>query len=327
MTPPTPRVGLKLAIRLVLLAGALFVAQALGGAYVVNLLVVTALFALPALGLSLLMGYTGQLSLGHAAFVGIGAYVSAVLSARYGWNPWATIALATAMSATIAWAIGWLVFRLRGHHLAMATLAFGIIVHIALVEWRSVTGGQDGLSSVAVLAIGPVELSSDRVFYPLAWAAALIGLLLASNLVQSPAGLTMRAVAESEAVAGSIGIAADRLKRRIMALSGAYAGLGGALYAHWIGYISPGPFDVGFSIRLLLMVALGGFAGIWSVLFGVFFVVMTSEILKPFGRYDVVIYGLLLVFVMIQCPRGLLVGLGDLTRRVLPGRTSSAPAR
>lgn len=307
-------------MRLALLILCLAAARGFGGSYAINLLVVTALFALPALGLSLLMGYTGQLSLGHAAFVGLGAYGSAILSARLGLNPWLTMAMATVLSAAAAWSIGWLVFRLRGHHLAMATLAFGIIVHIGLVEWRSITGGQDGLSGVGALTIGRFELTSDAAIYPVAWCACLVGLWLASNLVHSPAGLTMRVVAESEAVAGSIGIASDRLKRQIMALSGAYAGLGGALYAHWLGYISPGPFDVGFSIRLLLMVALGGFAGIWSVLFGVFFVVMTSEALKPFGRYDVVIYGLLLVVVMIYCPRGLLLGMVDGVRRLLPAR-------
>lgn len=313
--------------RLLLLAVVLAAVHVFGNGYVINLLVVTALFALPALGLSLLMGYTGQISLGHAAFVGLGAYASAILSRQLGLDPWLTVALATVLAAGIAWCIGWLVFRLRSHHLAMATLAFGIIVHVCLVEWRSLTGGQDGLPSIAPLAIAGFALASDARFYPLAWAACLISLLLAGNLVNSPAGLTMRVVAESEPVAGSIGIASDRLKRQIMAISGAYAGLGGALYAHWLGYISPSPFDVGFSIRLLLMVALGGFAGIWSVLFGVFFVVVTSEVLKPFGRYDVVIYGLLLVVVMIYCPRGLLFGLADLYRRVVRGhRALSVPS-
>lgn len=312
--------------RLLLLAGFLILVYALGNAYVINLFVVAALFALPALGLSLLMGYTGQLSLGHAAFVGIGAYVSAVASRSIGLNPWITIVLATVLATLAAWGIGWLVFRLRGHYLAMATLAFGIIVHIAFVEWRSVTGGQNGISDIPPLSAAGFALSSDTAFFPLAWATCLVGMLLASNLVHSPAGLTMRVVAENEPVAGSIGIASARLKRQIMAISGAYAGLSGALYAHWLGYISPSPFDVGFSIRLLLIVALGGFAGIWSVLFGVFFVILVSEVLKPFGRYDVVVYGLLLVTVMVYCPRGLLLGLIDLCRRFIPARfTRSEP--
>jgi branched-chain amino acid transport system permease protein len=280
-----------------------------GSGYLVNLAVVTALFALPALGLSLLMGYTGQISLGHAAFVGLGAYASAILAKSLGLDPWLALGLAVATTTAIAWGIGWLVFRLRGHHLAMATLAFGIIVHVATVEMKGLTGGQDGLSAIPPLGVLGIELATDRAVLPLAWFACIGAILLAENLVRSPAGLTMRAVAENEAAAASFGIAPDALKRRIMALSGCYAALGGAIYAHYLGYISPGPFDVGFSIKLLLMVALGGFAGIWSVLFGVAFVVVTSELLKPLGRFDVVVYGVLLVVVMIYCPRGLLDGL------------------
>lgn len=304
---------------LVLLLAAVHLA---GSGYLTNLFVITALFALPALGLSLLMGYTGQISLGHAAFVGLGAYASAILVKAFGLSPWIAMAMAVAVATLAAWAIGWLVFRLRGHHLAMATLAFGIIIHVATVELRGLTGGQDGLSGIPSLEFFGYRMGSDAAIFPFAWAVCVAAMLLAQNLVHSPAGYAMRAVAENEAVAASLGIAPDRIKRRIMALSGLYAGAGGAIYAHYLGYISPGPFDVGFSIKLLLMVALGGFSGIWSVLFGVFFVVMTGELLKPFGRYDVILYGVLLVAVMIWCPRGLLDGLGRLWRMA----TTRAPA-
>ena len=313
--------------RVACLVALLVAVQLSGSGYLANLFVVTALFALPALGLSLLMGYTGQISLGHAAFVGLGAYASAILAKTLGLSPWGAIAIAAALAALAAWTIGWLVFRLRGHHLAMATLAFGIIVHVATVEWRSLTGGQDGLSAIPPLELAGARIASDAAFLPLAWLACIAALLLAENLVRSPAGYAMRAVAENEAVAASLGIAVGRLKRRIMALSGCYAGLGGALYAHYLGYISPSPFDVGFSIKLLLMVALGGFAGIWSVLFGVFFVIMTSELLKPFGHYDVILYGALLVAVMIWCPRGLLDGLNTAVRALATRAARSARAR
>jgi branched-chain amino acid transport system permease protein len=311
--------------RIALLVAALGAVYLSGSGYLMNLVVVTALFALPALGLSLLMGYTGQISLGHAAFVGLGAYGSAILVRTTGLSPWLAIAAAVALTTLSAWAIGWLVFRLRGHHLAMATLAFGIIVHVATVEWRSLTGGQDGLSAIPSLELFGQRLGSDAAILPLVWLACIAAMLLAENLVRSPAGFAMRAVAENEAVAASLGIAPERIKRRIMALSGLYAALGGALYAHYLCYISPSPFDVGFSIKLLLIVALGGFAGIWSVLFGVFFVVMTSEALKPLGQYDVILYGALLVIVMIWCPRGLLDGLA-LLWRAARSRLARAPA-
>lgn len=296
--------------RVAALVALLVAVHQFGSGYLTNLFVVSALFALPALGLSLLMGYTGQISLGHAAFFGLGAYGSALLSKQLGLDPWLTLVIASALAGAAAWAIGWLVFRLRGHHLAMATLAFGIIVHVAMVELKSLTGGQDGISGVPSLSVMGRTLATDAAVFPLVWLVCIVAIVLAGNLVRSPAGYAMRAVAENEAVAASIGIAPDALKRRIMALSGVYAGLGGALYAHYLGYIGPAPFDVGFSVKLLLMVALGGFAGIWSVLFGVLFVVMTGEALKPLGHYDVVLYGVLLVVVMVWCPKGLLDGLG-----------------
>jgi branched-chain amino acid transport system permease protein len=286
-----------------------------GNAYLINLSIVTALFTLPALGLSLLMGYTGQISLGHAAFVGLGAYGTAMLCKGVGLNPWMAIVAGTLFAAFAAWAIGWLVFRLRGHYLAMATLAFGIIIHLVTVGLRGLTGGQDGLSGIPSLSVFGYVLNSDAKFFPFVWGVCILAIMLAGNLVHSPAGYAMRAVAESEPVASSVGIAPDRLKRHVMALSGLYAGLGGALYAHYLGYISPSPFDVDFSVRLLMMVAMGGFAGIWSVLFGTLFIVVAGELLKPFGTYDTVLYGTLLVIVMIWCPRGLLEGIGSLWRR------------
>ena len=300
--------------RVAALVAVLAAAYFSGSGYLINLLVVSAIFTLPALGLSLLMGYTGQISLGHAAFVGLGAYGFALLAKALGFSPWIAIPVTTALVTMIAWGLGWLVFRLRGHHLAMATLALGIIVHVGTVEWKSLTGGQDGLSSIPPLTLLGTSLAPDAKMFPLAWLIVIAAMLLAENLVRSPIGLAMRAVAMSEPVAASLGIAPDVIKRRVMAASGAYAAVGGALYAHYLGYISPGPFDVGFSIRLLLIVALGGFAGVWSVLFGVLFVVLTSELLKPFGRWDVVLYGALLVIVMIWCPRGLLDGLARVAR-------------
>jgi branched-chain amino acid transport system permease protein len=258
------------------------------------------------------MGYTGQISLGHAAFYGLGAYGAALLGRRFGLNPWLDIVLAAVIVAIIARWIGALVFRLKGHHLAMATLAFGIIVHIGLVELRDLTGGPNGLTGIPPLGLFGHTLVSDFSILPVVWGACIAMMVVAQNLVTSPLGLSMRAIAENERIAASIGNDVNAVKRHIMMLSGFMAALGGGLYAHYIGYLSPGPFDVGFSIRLLLMVAVGGFTNIFGVLFGVAFITLVGEILKPLGSYDVIAYGVLLITVVILCPRGLLEGLGSL---------------
>jgi branched-chain amino acid transport system permease protein len=303
-------------VRFLVLAAALASSLLLNSGYVANLLVVIGLHTLPALGLALLMGYTGQISLGHAAFYGLGAYGAALLGRHFGLNPWLDIMLAAVIVAAIARWIGALVFRLKGHHLAMATLAFGIIVHIGLVELRDLTGGPNGLTGIPPLTLFGRKLVSDFSVLPVVWGACIAMMVLAQNLVSSPLGLSMRVIAENERVAASVGNDVGLIKRHIMMLSGFMAALGGGLYAHYIGYLSPGPFDVGFSIRLLLTVAVGGFASIWGVLFGVAFITLIGEVLKPLGSYDVIAYGALLITVIVLFPHGLLEGLRGLWARL-----------
>ncbi|MGY8631891.1 branched-chain amino acid ABC transporter permease [Bradyrhizobium sp. 14AA] len=283
--------------------------------YLVSLAVVIGLQALPAIGLALISGFTGQISLGHAAFYGLGAYGAALIGRWFGVPAWLDILLATALVSAIAWAIGWLVFRLKGHYLAMATLAFGIIVQVGFVELRDLTGGPNGLTGIAPLALFGYALDGDFVFLPAVWVVTIVTIICAENLIASPSGLAIRAISESEIVARSVGNDVQSVKRMVMMLSGLCCALGGGLYAHYVGYLSPGPFDVGFSVKLLLMVAIGGFADIWGVLFGVFFITLIGEFLRPLGAYDVVAYGLLLVVSVIYCPNGLLRGVSALVAR------------
>jgi branched-chain amino acid transport system permease protein len=285
--------------------------------YLGSLVVVIGLQALPAIGLALIAGYTGQISLGHAAFYGLGAYGAALIGKWLGVPAWMDVLLATALVAVLAWVIGWLVFRLKGHYLAMATLAFGIIVQVGFVELHDVTGGPNGLTGIPPLTLFGHALDGDFAFLPAVWIVTIATIVCAENLISSPTGLAMRAIAEREHVARSVGNDVQSVKRLIMMVSGLCCALGGSLYAHYVGYLSPGPFDVGFSVKLLLMVAIGGFADVWGVLFGVIFITFLGELLKPLGAYDVVAYGALLVVSVIYCPNGLLRGLSVLTKRGL----------
>jgi branched-chain amino acid transport system permease protein len=285
--------------------------------YLVSLLVIIGLQALPAIGLALIAGYTGQISLGHAAFYGLGAYGAALIGKWFGVPTFVDVLLATAAVAVIALAIGWLVFRLKGHYLAMATLAFGIIVQVGFVELHGVTGGPNGLTGIPPLSFLGYALDSDFTFLPAVWVVTIATILCAENLIASPTGLAMRAISEREHVARSVGNDVQSVKRVIMMVSGLCCALGGGLYAHYIGYLSPGPFDVGFSVKLLLMVAIGGFADVWGVLFGVIFITFLGELLKPLGAYDVVAYGVLLVVSVIYCPNGLLHDVSTLAGRCL----------
>lgn len=276
-----------------------------GKTHLTNLFIVVALHALPAIGLSLLTGYTGQISLGHAAFYGLGAYGAALLALRGGLSPWLAIPLAAALVALLAWALGWLIFRLHGHHLAVATLALGIIVHVAFVELRQWTGGPNGLSGIPPLSLPGLALDNDFRVYPVAWLVCLAGGVMARNLIRSPLGLAMRGLRDSERATASLGVNVASVKRRVFIVSAVYAAVAGGLYAHYIGFVSPQPFAVGFSVRLIVMVAIGGFASVWGALFGAAFVTVVGELLLELGHWDVVVFGLLLVAVMTLLPGGL----------------------
>ena len=300
-----------------------------GSAYLMNLAIITLLHALPALGLALLLGYTGQISLGHAAFYGLGAYFSGIISKSLGLSPWLTMIAAAFLVGMIGWLLGWIIFRLKGHHLAIATLGFGIIAYVGFVELRAYTGGAVGLIGIPPLRLFGSDLTSDLSFLPIAAIATCAAILMMTRLVRSPYGYEMRSVADNERAAASIGIDSTRLKRNILIISAVMSSFGGSLYAHYIGFISPAPFNVSFSVKLLLMVAIGGFSGVWSVLIAVAFITAITEPLQDLGYLDVVVYGLLLVVITIKFPKGLLSGLFELARGGilrLRGTRERAPA-
>ncbi len=311
-------------VRYGLLAAALLAVWASGSGYLVHLALVIALNGFAALGLALLWGYTGQISIGQAAFYGLGAYGSALLALRLGINPFLAGVIAITATAAVAWGLGWLVFRLRGHHLAMATLGLGIIVNVGMVELDGITGGPNGLTAIPPLSVAGIELQSAVAVCGLVWLLLAGAIFLAENLIRSPLGLAIRTVGESERVAASLGIDPAAIKRTMFVLSAALAALAGALYAHYLGYLSPGPFDVDFSVRLLLMVAVGGFARTWGVLFGGAFVTILTELLKPLGNYDILCIGLLLVVTLLFCPQGLPQRLLALMPRKLAARVDHA---
>jgi branched-chain amino acid transport system permease protein len=198
----------------------------------------------------------------------------------------------------------------------MATLAFGIIVHVGLVELRGLTGGPNGIGGIPSLNFFGRDLLFDKDIFPFVWGDCIIAILLAENLMRSPHGLVLRAVGSREHVVGTLGNDADRAKRLVLAIGAVFAAVAGAIYAHYIGYLSPSPFTVAFSIKLLVMVAIGGFARIWGVLLGVVFVTLLNELLKPFGQVELLLYGALLIFTMIYCPNGLLSKIGVVIARL-----------
>lgn len=283
--------------------------------YVLGTLIFVALNATAALGLSLVMGFAGQVSLGQAAFYAIGAYVSGVLTASYGWNGWAALAVAVMAGALTAILVGLPIFRLSGLLLAMATLGFGIIVYYVLVNWSGLTGGPSGLTGIPPLALGDFRFDTDARVFRLAWGALLLLLGLAGNLLDSRVGRALRAIHGSEPAAEAAGIDASRYKLGVFAVAGAVTALAGSLYAHYLAFINPSPFGFAYSVELVVMVVLGGVASLWGPVLGAAAVVLLVEALRSLlplvtatsgaAEYEIVVFGLALMALMVFLPGGL----------------------
>jgi branched-chain amino acid transport system permease protein len=280
--------------------------------YYYTLLNFIGIYALLVVGLNLLLGYAGQISLGHAAFFGLGAYTSGILTATYGVNPWLALVAGLAVSGTAAFLIGIPALKLRGYYLAMATLGFGIIIYIILNEAQGLTGGPSGLTGIPSLSLAGLALNTPRRLYLLIWITLGIMLALSANLVNSRTGRAIRALHFSEAGAESLGVDTFRLKLKIFVWSALYASLAGSLYAHTMNFIAPSSFTFMFSIKLVTMVVLGGMASIWGSLLGAGVLTALPEVLTVFHDFEVVIYGAILMVVMIFLPRGLVRGILDL---------------
>jgi branched-chain amino acid transport system permease protein len=253
------------------------------------------------------MGYAGQISLGHAAFFGLGAYSSGVLTVQYGLAPIAGFVFGILVSAAVAYLVGKPTLRLKGHYMAVATLGFGEILFILFNELSFLTGGPSGLSGIPALAVGGLPVEGTAYLY-LVWGMVILLLLFSLNVINSRVGRALRAVHGSELAAGAMGVDASRYKVQVFILSAVYASMGGSLYAHYINFISPNSFSLMFSILLLMMVVVGGTESIWGALLGAAVLTLLPEYLRGLEDFEVLAYGAILMAVLLFMPRGILEG-------------------
>lgn len=297
-----------------LLGLVLLAAPALLSEYLLAQLVFVLIYAVVGLGLMLLAGFTGQFSIGHAAFLGVGAYTQAVLVGA-GWPFLLALGCAALLSAAVGVVIGLPALRVKGIYLGIATLAFGFIVEEGLARWESVTGGNAGMQVQVPVLLG-WRLESQSAMYYLCLAitvACTLGLL---NLLRSPTGRAFVAIRDSEVSAQSMGIHLARYKTVSFALSAALAGIGGALYAHKIRFLSPDQFGIIQSIDLLLMIVVGGLGSVHGVFFGALFLITMPQLIAigkdwlpgSIGQspgLQTVVYGAVLVGFVLFEPMGL----------------------
>ncbi len=272
--------------------------------------------ALVIVGLSLVFGYAGQVSLGHAAFVGLGAYTSAVLTVRLGW-PWVgAFAAAGALAALGGLVLALPSLRLKGHYLAMATLGFGELASLAFVEAEPLTGGIDGFTGIPFPSIGGFEFREPAALYWLVWSIVGVAVVLVSNVTALRPGRAMRALHGSELGAVASGVDTVGIKVWVFVFSAALAGLSGALYAAVVGFVSPSVFTVGSSVTFLAMAVIGGTGSLAGPLVAAVLLTLlqyldalipgiSRDLARTIQSFQEDVYGIAIVVVVLLAPRGI----------------------
>lgn len=289
---------------LVLAVVLLLLPLALPNNYYYDIAIRMAINAIIVLGLNLLIGFAGQISLGHAGFVGIGAYASAILPTHFGWHPLFAMAAGAVIASAIAAIVARPIFRLKGHYLAMATLGLGIIIAIVIKNEGAYTGGPDGMPVPAIGLLG-FEISGERQWYWVLAVLLLFSFWAAKNLIDSPFGRALRALHGSEVASQVMGVDVVRYKVAIFVLSAFFASLMGSVTAHYIGFVTPNIADFFHSIELLTMVVIGGMASIYGSLIGAVLLTALPQVLSTFEGWETVAFGSILMLCMIFMPRGL----------------------
>lgn len=291
--------------------------------YVKGICIQTCVYIILALSLNLITGYAGQLVLGHAAFYGIGAYVTALTMLKLNFNFFIAIAFGMAVSGFFGYILSLPTLRLKGDYLAIVTLGFGEIVRLVFVNWTTLTRGPLGLSGIAKPQLFGFVFQSYTSYYFLCVSFVLFTIFFMVRLVRSGVGMCMSAVKSDEIATESIGIKPLKYKRLAFVISASFAGMAGALYASYITFISPTTFVYNTSVTILAMVVLGGLASVPGAVIGAAALTIIPEALRFLDDYRMLIYGALMVIMMIYRPQGF-YGAEKRTRNVFKKNSKEA---
>lgn len=290
------------------------------GKYTVFLLSMLAVYALVSLGLNLLMGYTGQIAAGHAGFLALGAYFTAIIGENLQWLPCPVILLLAGMfTGIIGFLLGIPILRLKGFYIAMATLAFGVVVSEVILQWSSLTNGDNGLN-VPVATIAGFAFDSDYKLYYLIMPVTLLMTILAKNLVKGYIGRAFIALRESEIAAQTIGIDLARFKTIAFAISAFYTGVAGGLFAYLITFLSPDAFTIELSVDFIAMIVIGGMGSILGSIIGAVILTGMQQVLAGLLDLQILIFGISLIVFMIFMPRGISGMIYNLKERFVNSR-------
>ena len=288
--------------------------------YHLDMGVIIGIHSIIAMGLSILLGNAGQISLGQAAFYGVGAYASAILNVKLGFNFWLALPCGAGLAGLFGFFLGFTALRLKGHHLALVTLGFGVIFSIIISEWVALTGGTGGFRGMKPPAIGPIVFDNEVKYFYLVWTSVVLLLIFGKNVISMRIGRALSAIRLNETLASTIGINPTKYKLRVFTLSGVYAGIAGSLYSHYSLSIGVGSSSLKFSILLLCMIVIGGLrSGVWGGILGAAIINLLPEFLRFFSSvfssssgsitldysYNLIGYGLLMIVFVIFLPQGI----------------------
>ncbi|MFA7438706.1 branched-chain amino acid ABC transporter permease [Castellaniella sp.] len=280
--------------------------------YYVHLSILALVWVIMAQGQNLIQGYTGYVSIVSAGFMGIGAYSTALMGMHFDLPVWLTIVLAPFITAVFALAAGYPSLRVKGHYFAIVTLAFNMVIFIVLMNFTDLTNGEAGLTGIPKpgSGSGPFDFRNRIAYYYFVLLVAVLMVIVAARIVRSRVGQILIAIRQNEDLVSAVGIPTWKYKLFSFIVSAMFAGLAGALYAHYQSFINPEIFGVAQSLDAILAVIVGGSGTIAGPMVGAFILVLLPEVLRFADSFRLIIYGLILVLATIFMPRGI-VGLAS----------------
>lgn len=290
--------------------------------YYLHLFIVAGIFVVAVLGLDLIVGYVGQLSLAHAAFFAMGAYTSALLFVNFKWSMWLGLPAAAILTGLVAFVLGSVILRTRGHRFIIITVVFAELMKLVATNWVDVTRGFMGLPGLQIPKlyvpwIGAIDVSSKERFYYVVLVVALLAFLLCRSIVRSSIGRKFVLIRENEALAESLGISALRYSMIAFAAGAALAGAAGSLYAHYVGFVSPDLFNFSYVTIMLIMVILGGKGTLVGPALGAVIFTFLPELLREASHWRMIIFATILIVATLFMPRGIIF---PLVEHLLPQR-------
>jgi branched-chain amino acid transport system permease protein len=298
--------------------------------YHLHVLIMAGIFTILALSLNLLLGYTGQLSLGHAAFFGIGAYTSALLSLPpLEWSFWLALPAAALAAGLAGWAIGRLALKLRGAYFVLVTISFAGVISLVSINWMQLTNGPLGLPGVPPPTLGPWTLRTKTTYWYLVLAAVAVAYLICRRLIYSRIGRAFVALRENEPLAESVGIDGTRYLVLAAVVSAAMAGVGGSLYAHYTRFVSPEVFLFSYTVTMVIMVIAGGQGTLAGPMVGALLFTALPEALREAvaWQWQMLAYGFVLILCVFFLPRGIVPSLLAAHGRIVGRPAASPPLR